>query len=95
MTVKTKGAEFKRFYFDPTIWPDGPDATWHEDEEVTIDGEPAEDGDLGDVADTAKNAEFFGRPGVSKGERAAFPQTRMAALAECGTHAVEGVRFGV
>ena len=44
------------------------------------------DGMCLDVADTAENAEWFGRPGVNKGEQAAFPQARMVALAECGTH---------
>ena len=34
------------------------------------------------------NAAFFGRPGVNKGEQAAFPQARVVALAECGTHAI-------
>ena len=46
------------------------------------------DGTCLDVADTADNARFFGRPGVSKGEQAAFPQVRLVALAECGTHAM-------
>jgi hypothetical protein len=54
----------------------------------------AVDGTCLDVADTVENAEFFGRPGVSKGERAAFPQTRMVALAECGTHAVFAAEIG-
>jgi hypothetical protein len=34
------------------------------------------------------NDAFFGRPGVMKGERSAFPQARVVALAECGTHAM-------
>jgi hypothetical protein len=46
------------------------------------------DGTCLDVADTAENAAWFGRPGVNKGERAAFPQARLVALAECGTHAM-------
>jgi hypothetical protein len=46
------------------------------------------DGSCLDVADTPENAVFFGRPGVSKGERSAFPQARVVALAECGTHAI-------
>jgi hypothetical protein len=46
------------------------------------------DGTCLDVADTAENAEFFGRPGVNKGEQAAFPQARLVALAECGSHAM-------
>jgi len=46
------------------------------------------DGTTLDVADTAVNTEHFGRPGVNKGEQAAFPQARLVALAECGTHAI-------
>lgn len=46
------------------------------------------DGTCLDVADTAQNAAWFGRPGVSKGEQAAFPQARLVGLAECGTHAM-------
>jgi Transposase DDE domain/Insertion element 4 transposase N-terminal len=46
------------------------------------------DGTCLDVADTEVNATRFGRPGVNKGERAAFPQARVVGLAECGTHAV-------
>lgn len=46
------------------------------------------DGTCLDVADTAANDEFFGRPGVNKGERAAFPQARVVALAECASHAI-------
>lgn len=46
------------------------------------------DGTSLDVADTVENATFFGRPGVNKGERAAFPQVRVVGLVECGTHAI-------
>jgi hypothetical protein len=46
------------------------------------------DGTCLDVADTEENAAYFGRPGVMKGEQAAFPQARVVALAECGTHAI-------
>jgi len=46
------------------------------------------DGTCLDVADTAENSRFFGRPGVMKGEQSAFPQARLLALAECGTHAM-------
>lgn len=53
------------------------------------------DGTCLDVADTAVNAEYFGRAGVSKGERAAFPQARVVALAECGTHAIFAANVGV
>ena len=54
----------------------------------------AVDGTCLDVADTPANEEFFGRPGVNKGERAAFPQARLVALAECGTHAIFHARIG-
>jgi hypothetical protein len=46
------------------------------------------DGTCLDVADTPENSTHFGRPGVNKGEQAAFPQARVVAVAECGTHAV-------
>ena len=52
------------------------------------------DGMCLDVADTTVNAEHFGRPGVNKGEQAAFPQARVVALAECGTHAVFAAEIG-
>jgi hypothetical protein len=52
------------------------------------------DGTTLDVADTAANNEFFGRPGVNKGERSAFPQARLVALAECGTHAIFDAEIG-
>ncbi|MGH3504793.1 MAG: IS4 family transposase [Nocardioidaceae bacterium] len=52
------------------------------------------DGTCLDVADTAVNAAHFGRPGVNKGEQAAFPQARLVALAECGTHAMFAARIG-
>ncbi|MBV9921318.1 MAG: IS4 family transposase [Pseudonocardia sp.] len=54
----------------------------------------AVDGTCLDVADTAENAASFGRPGVNKGEKAAFPQARILALAECGTHAIFAARVG-
>jgi hypothetical protein len=46
------------------------------------------DGTCLDVADTEENAGHFGRPGVNKGEQAAFPMARVVALAECSTHAI-------
>jgi hypothetical protein len=47
-----------------------------------------------DIADTAANDEFFGRRGTAKGERSAFPQVRVVALAECGTHAIFDAELG-
>lgn len=52
------------------------------------------DGTTLDVADSEVNNEFFGRPGVNKGERSAFPQARVVALAECGTHAIFDAEIG-
>jgi len=51
MSIKTTGAEFKRFYFDDSYWPDG---TWHEDEDLDVDGAPIhEDLAIEDIPDTA------------------------------------------
>ena len=52
------------------------------------------DGTCLDLPDTPANDEFFGRPGVNKGERSAFPQARVVALAECGTHAIFEAEIG-
>jgi hypothetical protein len=52
------------------------------------------DGTCLDVADTVENSQFFGRAGVNKGERSAFPMVRMVALAECGTHAMVDAELG-
>ncbi|HEY5187084.1 MAG TPA: IS4 family transposase [Actinomycetes bacterium] len=46
------------------------------------------DGTCLDLPDTPANDAHFGRPGVMKGGRSAFPQARVVALAECGTHAM-------
>lgn len=53
----------------------------------------AVDGTTLDVADTAANEEFFGRHASGRGA-GAFPQARLVALAECGTHAVFGAVIG-
>lgn len=46
------------------------------------------DGTTIDVANTPENAGVFGRAGTGRGEGSAFPQLRMVALGECGTHAI-------
>jgi hypothetical protein len=46
------------------------------------------DGTCLDLPDTSVNAEHFGRPGSARGERSAYPQARLVAVAECGTHAM-------
>jgi len=52
------------------------------------------DGTCLDMADTTENAASFGRPGVNKGEQAAFPQVRVVAIAECSTHAIFDAAVG-
>ena len=47
-----------------------------------------------DLPDTPANAEHFGRPASSRGEKSAFPQARLVAVAECGTHAVLDAAIG-
>lgn len=46
------------------------------------------DGTCLDLPDTPANTEFFGRPASGRGERSAYPQARLVAVAECVTHAV-------
>ncbi len=72
----------------PLAGPDTPGAWLAGRRLVAIDGTCL------DVADTAENDGWFGRPGVNKGEQAAFPQARVVAVAECGTHAVFEVAVG-
>jgi hypothetical protein len=53
------------------------------------------DGTCVDVADTPQNEAAFGRPGSSRREGGgAFPQLRLVALAESGTHAICDVALG-
>ena len=53
------------------------------------------DGTVLDLPDTAANEEHFGRPGSGRGEmRGAFPQARVVALVEYGTHAMLGAEIG-
>jgi hypothetical protein len=55
----------------------------------------AVDGTTFDLPDTEANAAFFGRPGTGRGQgRSAYPQARVAALVECGTHAVFAAEVG-
>ncbi|MGW7056896.1 IS4 family transposase [Streptomyces sp. NPDC054888] len=55
----------------------------------------AVDGTVFDVPDTEANSMFFGRPGSGRGQqRSAYPQVRVAALVECGTHAVFAAATG-
>ena len=65
----------------PMARPDAPGA-WYRGWRLM-----AVDGSCMDVADEAVNAEHFGYPAASRGQ-SAFPQARVLALVECGTHAV-------
>jgi Insertion element 4 transposase N-terminal/Transposase DDE domain len=48
-----------------------------------------------DLPDTVSNVDFFGRPGSGRGNGSgAYPQARVAAMAECGTHAVFAATTG-
>lgn len=38
MTVKTTGIEIKRFYRDKDFWPDDNGETYHDSEEIFVDG---------------------------------------------------------
>ena len=52
------------------------------------------DGTTLDVPDSPANAAAFGRPATHRGEQTAFPQVRVVALAECGTHAILDAALG-
>ena len=52
------------------------------------------DGTTLEVPDTPANAAAFGRPPHSRGEQAAFPQVRLLAVAEGGTHAIIQATIG-
>lgn len=53
------------------------------------------DGTCLDVADTPANEAEFGRPGTGRGQGVgAFPQLRLVALAESGTHAIIDAALG-
>ena len=53
------------------------------------------DGTVFDLPDTASNVAHFGKPSNGRGEmKGAFPQARVVALAECGTHAIIGAEIG-
>ncbi|MBT2454824.1 IS4 family transposase [Streptomyces sp. ISL-86] len=54
----------------------------------------AVDGTTFDAPDSEENDARFGRPKTHRGERSAFPQVRVVALAECGTHAITHAALG-
>jgi Insertion element 4 transposase N-terminal/Transposase DDE domain len=66
----------------PLATPETPGAFYRQWRLVSMDGTTI------DVADTPANAGVFGRAGTGRGDGSAFPQVRVVALGECGTHAV-------
>ena len=86
------GPEPMKLLFERVVQPIGVDVTpgcWLAGRRLV-----AIDGTCLDLPDTPANDEHFGRPGVSKGERSAFPQARVVAVAECGTHAIFDAEIG-
>lgn len=67
----------------PVATPDTPGAFYRSWRLVAVDGSTL------DVPDEAGNARRFDKPSNDQG-KGAFPQVRLVALAECGTHAVFG-----
>lgn len=73
----------------PLASPDTPGGFFKEWRLVSIDGTSL------DLADTPENDRAFSRPGSGRGEGVgAFPQLRVVALAECGTHAMFAAAMG-
>jgi Insertion element 4 transposase N-terminal/Transposase DDE domain len=66
----------------PLATPTTPGAFYRQWRLVSMDGTTI------DVADTPANTGVFGRAGTGRGDGSAFPQVRVVALGECGTHAV-------
>ncbi|MFE3169957.1 IS4 family transposase [Streptomyces sp. NPDC059224] len=52
------------------------------------------DGTVFDVPDSQENAAHFGRPKTHRTQRCAYPQVRVVALAECGTHSITTAALG-
>ncbi|HYZ07268.1 MAG TPA: IS4 family transposase, partial [Pseudonocardiaceae bacterium] len=65
----------------PVAAPDTPGAFYRSWRLVAVDGTTV------DAPDKAENTARFGKPSNDQG-KGAFPQVRVVALAECGTHAV-------
>jgi len=73
----------------PTSAQGSPGSWWRGLRLVAIDGTVL------DVPDTPSNQAHFGKPGSGRGEKkGAFPQARVVALAECGTHTIIGAEIG-
>lgn len=80
-------AELYRRVGRPLATPGLPGAFYHDHRLVSLDGTTLE------LPDTAEIDTRFGRPAASRG-MSAYPQLRLLALAETGTHAIVAVAFG-
>jgi hypothetical protein len=79
------GPEAMKLLADRVLRPlaalDAPSAWYGKHRVMALDGSCME------LADERVNAEFYGYPTATRGQ-SAFPQARLLALVECGTHAV-------
>lgn len=104
MTVKMSGAEFKRFYNDPSLWPED---TWHEDAAIEVDGIDQPDGvDVDNLSDTAKisitGGVLFGPQWEDEGpsletyfKRWRKKQTTCVLIVECDQSDIEAVKLAL
>ena len=100
--IKTSGAMFKRFYNDNSAWPED---SWHEDEELLVNGEACGDGSLDGIPDDAavilSGGVVFGLPnGTETSMELHFKrwlkrQTTTVVLVECDQSAVDQVKAAV
>lgn len=65
-----------------------PSAFWRGQRLMTVDGTVLE------AADSPENAQWFGRPRNRPGQTVAYPQFRVAALIESGTHVIVDAEIG-
>lgn len=72
----------------PLAGPGTPGAFYRDWRLMSLDGSTME------VPDTEANDEYFGRPGVSRGEKSAYPRLRWVALGEVGSRAIIGLQAG-
>ena len=87
------GGKAMKMLFERVVSPAGTEGSvgswWRALRLVAIEGT------VFDLPDTASNVARFGKPGGGRGEMTgAFPQARVVALAECGTHAIIGAEIG-
>lgn len=105
MTVKTTGAEIKRFYFDEAFWPEG---VWHEDEDIEVNGSPlSEDSGIEEVPDDAvvkiAGGAVIGLPGCENGgpsfegyfKKWRRVQNTVSFVVECAKDNEEAVRAAI